>query len=307
MITLGSFAEVIRDYLASPAFAKLGPSAQGSYRRNLMLAQMPECLGEKTVDQIGPADVQEFLDALSETPGKQSGAKTAIKAVEKWARVRRRLGSSITDGTITIPSDGGHEPWSFSQVEAAIKHARSDLARVVMLAVHTGQRGSDIVKMRWSDLEEQHGRQGIVVSQQKTGKSVRSATHRLWVPLTNELSAAMATWERKPPFFIVLSPNGNRYSRQWLSKEWNVERDTNAALKEHSKAGLVIHGLRATAVVRARKSGASVLEIASMYGMSEPMVARYSRLADQAEMALAVVHRLDNSNALNSAKKAVEK
>jgi integrase len=30
-----------------------------------------------------------------------------------------------------------------------------DLARIVMLAVETGRRGSDIIKMRWSDIENQ--------------------------------------------------------------------------------------------------------------------------------------------------------
>jgi hypothetical protein len=41
--------------------------------------------------------------------------------------------------------------------------------------------------------------------------------------------------------------------------------------------------------------GATELQIASMFGMSEPMVARYSRLADQTEMALAAVHVLDGT------------
>ena len=69
----------------------------------------------------------------------------------------------------------------------------------------------------------------------------------------------------------------------------------NEALAPLREAGLVLHGLRATAVVRARKAGASVLQIASMFGMSEPMVARYSRLAEQEEMALAAVHYLDRT------------
>jgi predicted transcriptional regulator len=57
----------------------------------------------------------------------------------------------------------------------------------------------------------------------------------------------------------------------------------------------VLHGLRATAVVRARRAGATVLEIASMFGMTEPTVARYSRLADQRDMAMAAVYRLDRT------------
>ena len=58
---------------------------------------------------------------------------------------------------------------------------------------------------------------------------------------------------------------------------------------------MVLHGLRATAVVRARKRGLSDLQIANVYGMSPPMVSRYSRLADQGDMAMAAVHFLDRT------------
>lgn len=287
-INPGTFASVIRQYQASAAFAALAPATQRNYNDCLKIAETPNGLGGLSVEIIRPALVQIFLDELADTPGRQKIAKTALRAVEKWAVIRDLLPYPIMTGTYTVPSDGGHEPWSFDQVALAEQKARPDLARVVTLAVHTGQRGSDIVRMRWSDIEEQDKRQGINVVQKKTGR-------RLWVPFTAELVEKMAAWEKKPPFFIVLKPDGTAYTRELLSWHWNHERDNNDALDALREPPLVLHGLRATAVVRARKAGASVLEIASMFGMSEPMVARYSRLADQTEMALAVVHRLDRT------------
>jgi hypothetical protein len=115
------------------------------------------------------------------------------------------------------------------------------------------------------------------------------------VPFTAELSAILPTWERRPPFFLVLKPDGTTYTREHLSWHWNNERDSNPALAPLKEAGLVLHGLRATAVVRARRAGATVLEIASMFGMPEPTVARYSRLADQRNMALGAVCHLDRT------------
>jgi integrase len=209
-------------------------------------------------------------------------------------------------GTEVIGIDDGHEPWSDAMIALALQHARADLARVVMLGVHTGQRGSDIVRMRWSDLEEQDDngerRQGINVVQKKTGL-------RLWIPFTRELTAAVAEWakERRPPFYLVLKPDGTPYNRNQLSVKWNDERDNNPALAPIKDAGLVLHGLRSTAVVRARKNGSSVLEISSIFGMSEPMVARYSRLADQRKMALAAVHRLDGTRGEQPAANKSEK
>ena len=186
----------------------------------------------------------------------------------------------------------GHEPWSDLCVSLAEQHARPDLARAVTLALNTGQRGSDTVRMSPTDIEEKLCpttgiyRRGINVTQQKTGR-------RLWVPfIYPEFETVLASWERRPgPFY--LRPDGKAYTRPALSTAWNRERDSNEALKP--LAGLVLHGLRATAVVRARKRGLSDLQISNVFGMSEPMVSRYSRLADQGDMAMAAVHFLDRT------------
>jgi len=287
-IAAGSFASVIRSYQSGSAYAALASSTRRLYNDVLRIAEREEALGGLSVTVIRPALVQAFLDGLAQTPGRQKIARTALSAVQKWALVRDLPPYPIMTGTYTVPMDGGHEPWSLEHVRLAELQARPDLARVVTLAVHTGQRGSDIVRMRWSDFEEQDGHLGINVIQQKTGR-------RLWVPFTAELTTALATWERRPPFFLILKPSGETYTREHLSWHWNDERDTNPALAPLKEAGLVLHGLRATAVVRARRAGATVLEIASMYGMTEPTVSRYSRLADQRDMALGAVHHLNRT------------
>lgn len=291
-ITDGQFAAVIRAYLASPDYQRLAPGSRKGYARVLALAERAETLGSLSIHVIRPALVQAFLDGLADRPGLQKNAQAVLGAVQRFALVRDLLPYPIMTGTYCAGSDGGHEPWSDAEVSTAEQHARADLARAVTLMVHTGQRGSDIVRMRWSDIEEQEDpitglvHTGINVAQQKTGK-------RLWIPLTAALKQALATWERRPPFFLVLKPDGSPYSRELLSWHWNKERDTNAALASLRARKLVLHGLRATCVVRLRQRRATELQIANMIGMSEPMVARYSRLADQREMALAAVHYLD--------------
>lgn len=314
-IVEGTFAAVIRAYLASPRFDALAPTTQKNYRAFLAMAEHPEALGGLSVLTIRPSLVQAFLDGLAATPGRQKNARVALKAVEKYALVRDLLPYPILTGTETIKMDGGHEPWPDDMVKLALAHARPDLARVIMLAVELGQRGSDIIKMRWSDIEEQADpitgelRPGIHVIQKKTGV-------RLWIPFTQTMAAAIEKWRptRKPPFFLVRRADGTSFERSGLSWAWNHERATNEALAPLEAAGLVLHGLRATAVVRARQRGATVLQISSMFGMSESMVARYSRLADQREMAMAAVHHIDGTRQerfaaknLKSGSQAIEK
>ena len=111
----------------------------------------------------------------------------------------------------------------------------------------------------------------------------------------------MSTAPRLAPADLILV-EGYKRDRHPKVEVWRpaagqplIQTSIAGELQPISAAGLVLHGLRSTAVVRARKRGATVLQISSMFGMSEPMVARYSRLADQREMAMAAVHHLDGT------------
>jgi integrase len=281
----GTFATVIRLYLNSPKYDSLAKSSRYIYGYMLRLAERPDTLGALPVEVIRPALVQAFLDGFADRPGQQRSARTAIKALERWALVRDLLPFPITTGTEAIGVLGGHEPWTDEQVELGERHALPHMARVIALAANTGQRGSDLVKMRWSDIETYHGRPGINVAQQKTGLQI-------WIPFTEALQAALATWERRPGM-ILLKADGTPFTRPQLSCQWLHERDTMPALAELK--GCVLHGLRGTACVRLLRAGAHSRQIADMVGMSEPMVKRYTRFAVQRDNAIAAVHYLDRT------------
>lgn len=285
-IPRNTFAAVVHIYLASPKFLALGAETQKNYRRLLLLAAHPTTLGAKDVHELRPSLMQRFLDGLAEYPGKQSQMQAVLHAVEQWAVVRDLLPYPIMTGTEVIGSDGGHEPWSDAQVITAEQHAHSAYSRAISLAANTGQRGSDLYRMHPNDLEEIEGHLGINVHQRKTGK-------RLWIPFTRELIAVMATWPRTAQPFL-LKPSGEPWgNRKQLSTGWQRERDSNPQLGPC--AGLVLHGLRATACIRHKRGGASEILIGDMVGMSPQMVHHYCRFADQRQNALAAVYQLDRT------------
>lgn len=286
-VTRDCFAAVIRAFIASPKFANLAASTQVNYRYTFRLAEMPDTLGAIPVEELRPALVQGFLDGFADRPAQQKCVQTALKSLEKWALVRDLLPYPITLGTEAPGGTGGHVPWTDEHVALAEAHAKPHLARIITLAANTGQRGSDLVRMRWSDIEEYEGRPGINVTQRKTGLVI-------WIPMTHELMAVLRTWEKRPGYFI-LKEDGHPFTRPQLSDQWLRERDANAALASLATAGLSMHGLRATAVVRLRRAGATTGQIADMVGMSEPMVNRYCRFSKQRENALAAVHYLDRT------------
>jgi integrase len=156
-----------------------------------------------------------------------------------------------------------------------------------MLASNTGQRGSDLVRMRFTDIEHYEGRPGINVITQKTGRI-------LWIPMTQELIRAIERWERRPGHIIV-GPGGGPITRDRLSRLWQRERDENPALAPLKALGLTFHGLRSTAVIRLRRAGVSKPLIADMVGLSGPMVDRYCRLSEQRDNALAALDQMQGT------------
>jgi integrase len=295
-ITSDVFASVIKGFLASEKFLKLARSTQVSYRHTLTLAEHPDTLGSVPIEEMRPALVQAFLDGFADRPAQQKCAQTALKSMEKWALVRDKLPFPITLGTEAPGGTGGHVPWTDEHVALAERHAKPHLARAVTLAANTGQRGSDLVRMGPTDLETYEGRPGINVRQVKTG-------HVIWIPMTQELMAVIGSWERRPGPFI-LKEDGQPMTRPQLSDQWLRERDSNPALAPLRAADLSMHGLRATAVVRLRRAGATALQIGDMVGMSEQMVKRYCRFSVQRENALAAVVYLDRTPRESGGKKS---
>lgn len=249
-------------------------------------------LGKYRIDDpvagMRPKLAQDAIDSLADKPGLQSNACALLRSLDEWAAPREHLRYSIARGVKAPGSEGGHTPWSDAQATYGEQHAPAPFDRAIPLMAHLGQRGSDIVRMRFSDIEEHRhpltGRMypGINVVTKKVGL-------KLWVPFTEPLIELVREWRRdaRPPWYLLAKPDGQPYARTYLSWHWWDERKDIEPL-----ADLVLHGLRGTCVVRYRKGGATTPEICATIGMSAPMVDRYCRFADRVDLAIAAVHRL---------------
>lgn len=296
-LTEDTFAAVVRMFM-SPANQKwhlprggggYADETKASWRRALEFAARPDTLGALSRHEIRPALVQIFFDQFADRPGKQEVTLCALRQLEKWAVKRDYLPRSITLGLEISPADddSGHTPWTDEQVAYGEANARSDLARAITLGANTGQRGSDLVRMGPTDVEVYKGFQGINVRQQKTGRVI-------WIPVIAALAKAMAGWERRPGPFLRRR-DGLPMSRKWLTNRWLEERERAPELLPLRDAGLVIHGLRGHACVRLYRAGCNTKQIAEMVGMSEPMVAVYTRNSIQRDNAISAIIHLEGT------------
>lgn len=276
------FASLCEDFISSPKFQGLAENSRLLWTRELRAAADLECLGAYSLKEIRPSLIQGYLDGLDGRPGKQAAALCAFKALDAWAVVRDLMPRQITYGVKTGRPLGGHIPWTADQVGAAELNCRTDIARAILLGANTGQRISDLIRMGPGDIETYKGRDGINVTQKKTGRQV-------WIPISTKLAVAIAEWKVESGPFLT-NKHGEPWTQIRLRQTWDYEKQTNDELKEHRALGLVLHGLRGHCCVRLSREGLTDHQIGDIVGMSVPMVSRYTRLSSQRDNALAALY-----------------
>ena len=262
-VATDTFGALIDAYLVHPKFTKTAAETQYQYRRYLDIAR--DAWGALPAAGVQPKHVQELVDRLAVTPAKANNFRTTMRALSAWARGRGLVDQSFIEGVEGYDRNGkGHRPWSAGEIACAHQRLTGMVRRGVMLALYTGQRGSDVVRLGWTDIDDG----GFQLRQRKTGRPV-------WCPIVPELAAEVATWEKRPGPFL-LQDDGKPYTRKLLWKHFDEARAELPDLE-----GAMLHGLRATAVVRLRQSGLSSGQIGDIVGMSLAMIERYCRFADR--------------------------
>jgi integrase len=178
-------------------------------------------------------------------------------------------------------SDGIHA-WSEAEIEQfEAHHAIGTKARLAFaLALYTGQRRSDLVRMG-----RQHVRNAEIQVRQKKGRAV------LTIPLVIELQAIIDATPGGHLTFLVRA-SGKPYRAVDLSIHFRTWCD-EAGLPENCS----VHGLRKAAARRLAEKGCSAHEIAAITGhRTLKEVERYTRSAEQAKLARRAMARKENGS-----------
>jgi hypothetical protein len=248
-VPVGSLSSVIQEFRLHDKFLTLAKNTRKGYDRGYREAE--RIMGAIPVEELTPFVMQKFLDKFSDVPDMQRIVLHSFKSLEKWGLKRGKFPHPFTLGCEAPGGGGHHTPWTDEQVKCGEENARADISRAITLAANTGQRVSDIATMAWDHIEPISGRPGIWVTQKKTKRE-------LWVPFTKPLILAMEGWPRFPRW-MVSKPSGEPYSAERLSDTFFDHVHRQPALAPLRAAGVVFHGLRATAVVRLRRAGVSQL------------------------------------------------
>jgi integrase len=200
-----------------------------------------------------PRAIDIFLkwrDQLAQTSLRQADyAYGTLARIFSWAFKRRLI--------TTNPCAGGgklyhgsrvDKIWDDEQVARFLRTAPSYLRLAMLLAINTGQRQGDLLRLPWSAYDG-----GMIkVRQKKTGAYVA-------IPVADELKAALDAAPKQSPIMLT---NSDR-------KPWSESGFQGAWGKATMRAGirgLTFHDLRGTAVVTLARAGCNEIEIYSITG-----------------------------------------
>ncbi len=157
-------------------------------------------------------DVYLLRDGMSITPVAANLMLTVLRVIIEWGIPRGYRDDNPTVGLRRlIVEDQGAQPWTEEAYAFVLASAPASLRRMAFLGRSTGQRASDLVRMRPADLLED----GINV---RIGKR-RDKPH--FVPLTKAQMDKIRSWGVRDLEFFITTLMGKRCSAVNLNGMWN--------------------------------------------------------------------------------------
>jgi integrase len=270
----GTMSFLIERYQESHWFTKKKDKTRSEYRRYCDIIR--GVCGDNFVDEMTPQLVYEIQDSFAATPRK---ADMVVAVLRVLFRLGMRLGlrhDNPAAGVESINKSESYERWPDDVVDLALAKAPAHIRTPIMLALYTGQRMSDVLKMTWGDIDGD----GVKVKQDKTEARVRVFLHP-------DLATYLGTL-KKGPGRIALNSKGKPWTVDGFKSSWSTFKGSVPGLE-----GYVFHGYRHTAASRLYEAGCSVEQIMAITGhKTERMVRRYIQGAEQAIVARAAILKL---------------
>jgi integrase len=291
----GTLNSLIRSYTTSIEFEqKLAPSTQAEYKR--MLTKAESEFGTMPIAALDDHRVRKDMLDWREKVARASGQReadnrlSAISAMLTWAVDRGTLTTNTLRGFKRLYHvDRSEIIWLPEHIAAFMKVAPIEMQRALILALHTGQREGDILRLSWSTYKGDY----IELRQGKARRHGKRAP-LIQIPCTAALRRMLDGMEQVSPL-ILTTKTGQSFKARYFAAMWDKAM-TKASLQMVNLPGLDepvelhFHDLRGTAVTLLSEAGSTPQQIATITGHSlktvhrilERYLARTRGLAEQA-------------------------
>jgi integrase len=295
----GRLLRLLQDYQKSQDFLGLRDRTRADYIKQIQKIEVK--FGDCPLKALARPETRgifmDWRDELALKSQRQADyAWTVLGLVLSWAKGRGKItvnpcerGGRVYHGTRV------DMVWTIEDETAFLQSALAHLHLPLLLALWTGQRQGDLLRLTWSAYD------GSVI-RLKQSKSIgkKRRVVRVEIPVGVPLKAALdaAAKAKKSPI-IVLNSDGRPWTADGFRSSFNKARDKAGI------TGLTFNDLRGTAVTRLALAGCTEAQIVSITGHSLNDVrsildAHY--LHRDPELARAAIHKLELGYAKGSPK-----
>lgn len=284
--TAGTLQSLIDGYLKSPDFARLGPRTKSDYLAHIAkieTAQMIErgpALATYPLEAIEDPKIRrrllEWRDGLALRSPRQADATFGVlRIVLEWGRNRAIIAHNhATRPKKVYTADRSDKIWLQEHLDAFRAVASPEMRLALELALWTGQRQGDLLKLSWTAYKD--GRLAF-----RQGKRKRKVD----MPAHYSLRDALDAQPRKATT-ILTTPSGRPWGKVNFQHHWRK------ATLDAGLDGLHFHDIRGTTCTMLANVQCTPSEIASMLGWTvktvNDMLDRYQAMtATQSDSAVA--------------------
>jgi len=293
--TTGTLSGLIREFEGTKQWRRLADSTKKEYRRVLTFwdGLYGTCPYPALEDKAFRRDVNKWHDEFSAgKPREADNRVTVLARVLSWAAKDGPLAVNVLDGfERAYSSDRSESIWLPEHVESFLSVASPEMRLALVLALHTGQRQGDLLRLGWSSYDGKT----ISLRQGKTGRFVR-------VPCTAALRKSLDGAPRRATV-ILTTKTGGAWKKRYFANQWE-ETCQRAGI-----TGLHFHDIRGTTVTMLAEAGCTVPEIAAITGhtlrSAQEILDRY--LARTGTLAVTAIAKLENVMETDSAKRSAKR
>lgn len=269
-------------YMESPHFSTRSPATRKIY--GIYLAEFTSQFGPAPAGGFARTDMVQMMDRMASRPGAANMVLSCVRAVYTWGRDR---GHVDTDPARDIQSleVGEHDPWPQAAIAAALAAEDGRVRLGVHLLYFTAQRISDVVRMRWDNIEDGF----LVITPMKTKRSKT----QLQIRVHSKLQAELEKVDRNSDF-ILAGADGKPMSDRTL-------RTMIQGFCKDLGWDVVPHGLRKSAVNALLEAGCSVAETASISGQSLTMVEHYAKRRNVSRLSSSAMSKWESGEGASGA------
>ena len=236
---VGGMAELIEATLPHLTAGKAAATVELYTSAAKKLAEM---LAEFSPQQLRPADVQDVMDLLRETPVMANRCRSILSMVMQRAVAAGTVAFNPVRDIARHGTSSRTRRITLDEFERIMAHASPRLAVVMRLCAITGQRVGDVLGLKRDALRDE----GIEFAQAKTGARLVVA----WTPeLRAAVDAAKALHGRVASLYVVKGRGPKPLAYQPIYRDWLAACDRAKVLDAN------IHDLRAMAGSEAKRQG----------------------------------------------------